>query len=637
MRLRKLHIKRGSSLVMAGLVGAALAAPILTSAAGADTPTSGYIEICKAFAPPPISISTTATFTFNITGVDSPVTVTAGSCSGEISVPVGMQTITETPAPWYTVGSITELPGQSYLTSTDLSSGTATVSVAPGDNVEEVTYTNDPVTGYLEVCKQATQGSGLTGTFSFDVTGADGFTTSTDVPVGACSPAIEVPAGSVTVAEAGSNLYVTGITAAINGTTDALVGGPDLTTGTADVTISPSADASTQTDLTYTNDVVALKVCKVWDSSNGDEPGGAATTFPFSFTASGAAGPNSAPSPVSLTAGTQSAPVCSNPVSYRPGTTVSITEGIVPGTKAEDISATGAGSIVPDSVSLTDRTISVVVGTPTTSSWDPTDEAIVTYTDEAADPGMLKICKTAGSPAPVGTVFSFTVAGLPGTTDVPVGSCAIVGGSESPVLFPFNSTQTITESASTGNATSAISVIPTFVTELVGTTPTLTSESVVAGTPTLGGTDTVSSVSVVIGEGTFTEATFTDIDPPSMPATSGGGTVTVGDPGGSNSGTTTASSPAIAASVAAAVNAANSGSTQSGAASSSTIRPTISSAHKVALLRDEKALVRITAAIRHAEKLARHTRGTAHRSAAKHLTALLAQARHLRSEIRALK
>src|SRR6202011_173153 len=144
-------------------------------------------------------------------------------------------------------------------------------------------------------------------------------------------------------------------------------------------------------------------------------------------------------------------------------TMVSVTEGIVPGTKVESIVAAGAQSVVPGSLSLTNRTISVLVGTPVTSTTGPTDEAIVTFTNEAADPGTLKICKISGATAtsnnaPGGTLFNFTVSGVPGTTAVPLGNCVIVGGSQTPVLFPFNSTVTVTEAASAGNAASAITV-----------------------------------------------------------------------------------------------------------------------------------------------------------------------------------
>ncbi|MHB1597980.1 MAG: hypothetical protein ACYCXY_03635, partial [Acidimicrobiales bacterium] len=355
MRIPHLELRRGSAAILAALTGTALAASFLvapTVASAADTSTgNGYVEICKTFATPPIAMDTTASFTFHISGLSSATTVAAGTCSGEISVSAGSHTITETPGSWYQVGSISELPGQSYLTSSNLATGTATVMVTAGTSVDTVSYVNDPVTGYLEVCKQAAAGSGLTGSYSFDVTGADGYTSSTTVPVGACSnPAMQVPAGQVTVTEGGTNLYVTGIVATLNGSGNELVGAPDLTNGTATATVVASANASTQTDVTYTNDVVALKVCKVWDASNGVEPGGSATMFPFTFSASGAAGPNTAAGPVSLQAGTWDNPICSDPVSYRPGTTVSITEGIVAGTKVESMGATGAESVVPGSV-----------------------------------------------------------------------------------------------------------------------------------------------------------------------------------------------------------------------------------------------------------------------------------------------
>ena len=302
-------LTRVSRGLFAVLVTGGLGASVLASTAGADPPGNGpggtgYVEICKVMAPSPVTIDTTAAFSFHITGVNGSVSVDAGSCSGEIPVPAGSQTVTETGAPWYQVGSITELPGQSYLTASNLAAGSATVSVSAGANVEELTYTNDPLTGYLEVCKQAVTGSGLTGSYTFDVTGEDGFTATTTVPVGACSPAMQVPAGTVTTSEAGTNLYVTGISASLNGAGNELVGSPDLTTGTATETVMASSDASTQTDVTYTNDSVALKVCKIWDPSNGAEPGGSTTTFPFSFTASGVAGPNTAPGPVSIQAGT---------------------------------------------------------------------------------------------------------------------------------------------------------------------------------------------------------------------------------------------------------------------------------------------------------------------------------------------
>ena len=72
-------------------------------------------------------------------------------------------------------------------------------------------YTNAPVTGYIEVCKNNASDAGLTGNFTFTITGNNAFSTTTAVPIGHCSLPILVPAGAVTVTEAAPN-SVTGIT-----------------------------------------------------------------------------------------------------------------------------------------------------------------------------------------------------------------------------------------------------------------------------------------------------------------------------------------------------------------------------------------------------------------------------------------
>ena len=70
---------------------------------------------------------------------------------------------------------------------------------------------------------------------------------------------------------------------------------------------------------------------------------------------------------------------------------------------------------------------------------------------------------------------------------VPVGGCQVVGGATTPVAFPFNSTVTISEVPSAGNVASAITTTATWVSETVGVrTPTLTTEPIISGTPTLG-------------------------------------------------------------------------------------------------------------------------------------------------------
>ncbi|HXZ82533.1 MAG TPA: hypothetical protein VED84_02140, partial [Acidimicrobiales bacterium] len=356
----------------AGLVPVlAISAATAGSASGSEVlpPGGGYLEICKIFATPPAadaSVNTGASFGFAISG-DGLLWVPAGSCSAPRPEPAGPLTVTENVLPpWYAVGSIVETLGHG-LTGTNLATGVANVTISSGAT-ETLTYTNDLVTGYLKICKVAGS-SNLTGSFTFNVSGEDDYSGSTTVQTGGCSDPLQVPAGKATVTEAGTNLYVTGIVATINGNgANALVGSPDLVTGTATVGIKASADNSTETVLTYTNDVVGLKVCKVWDGKD-TIPTAVGEEFPFTVTpaAGSVLGPVPAPYSFSLLAGTATSPVCSSPVDYRAGTVVSITEGIVPGSKVESIATDGNGeSVVTGYPSLTGRTTEIVVGTPVT-------------------------------------------------------------------------------------------------------------------------------------------------------------------------------------------------------------------------------------------------------------------------------
>ncbi|MGA9077491.1 MAG: hypothetical protein WB383_04055 [Acidimicrobiales bacterium] len=629
-------LKRRAHAVFVGLLFAGagvvpvLATSAITAGTAGATGTGGFIEICKTFTAPPAadaSVNTAAPFTFTVTKVDDgskTITVDAGSCSGPVSLPDGNYSVTETPDSWYAVTSIVETLGHG-LTSTDLTTGVADFTISDG-LTETLTYTNDLVTGYLKICKDAAS-SNLTGAFSFAVSGEDGYSSTTSSLVGACSDPMQVPAGWATVAEAGTNLNVTGIVAQINGEGTSVLGTsppPNLVTGTASVAIDASPDTSTETVMTYTNDVVGLKVCKVWwaDSITVPSPWNTAE-FPFTVTpATGSVlGPVPAPYSFSLLAGTAKVPVCSTPVDYRPGTLVTISEGIVPGSKVKSITTDGNGeTIVTGFPSITGRTIEILVGTGVGSSLStPVNEAVVTFTNEAADPGPLEICKDAGTPAPVGTSFSFTVSGTTGTTTVPVGGCAIVGGSLDPTLFPFNSTQTVTELASSGNATSAISVSPTYVTEFVGTVPTLTSELVAGATTGIGTTtDIASSVAVVIGEGTMTQVTFTDTDPPAGSSV-GGPPVVVSNPGGSNAGTTIGITATVALSV------------------SKSVSKSTGNAVTRALRRDEALLATLKLEIKMTERALAKAHGAVHRHLSKRLSALMARERVLLEAIKYLK
>ena len=61
------------------------------------------------------------------------------------------------------------------------------------------------------MCKNNASDAGLTGSFTFTITGNNAFSTTVTVPIGHCSFPILVPAGAVTVSEAAPN-SVTGIT-----------------------------------------------------------------------------------------------------------------------------------------------------------------------------------------------------------------------------------------------------------------------------------------------------------------------------------------------------------------------------------------------------------------------------------------
>jgi hypothetical protein len=157
----------------------------------------GRLKICKV-AGPGIAIGTP--FTFNAGGVV--VTVPAGPAPGGTCVlgplfPVGLHvTVFEQIPAGDTVSSITVGPPNRLWSGPSLPNGSVIVTIGPG--VTEVTFTNQR-TGFLEICKQGD----VRGSFTFYVTpGIAGNTGPFVVPAGGCSPAIEVPAGSVIIHEA---------------------------------------------------------------------------------------------------------------------------------------------------------------------------------------------------------------------------------------------------------------------------------------------------------------------------------------------------------------------------------------------------------------------------------------------------
>jgi hypothetical protein len=297
--------------------------------------------------------------------------------------------------------------------------------------------------------------------------------------------------------------FVTSITAQ---PTSALVSS-SLANATATVTIA-AGDVSQETILTFTNSTAVLKICKV---------AGDPSLLNANYTFTATPGPGSASSSVTIPAGPPPSGNCQVIPGYRAGTTVNVAEGVVPGTQVSSITVAPPDRLVPGSINLAARTVSVVMGS---------GETVVTYTNIPAPPGTLKVCKNAGPGVAAGSPWTFTVAGMTGTVTVPAGSCAIVGP------FPFNSTQTITEAAQTGFVVTAITVNP--------------ADRLVSANPA------ARTVSLIVGSG-VTEASFTNAALPAVPgpaSTGPGSTASALPPGTSISATGAGSlgaSPAVGA------------------------------------------------------------------------------------------
>jgi hypothetical protein len=601
-----------------GLSGGATGGPSgsATGSTGASGATGGlsgdpfdgnaYIKICKAWTATSIATvdNNNQGFWFKIKETDDVldpyfVKVNAGACSLPLQVHAGKTyEITEVYEPWYQETAIKELDSLNAVTydSSDLPGYTpAFVTVPAAGDEAAVQFTNAIVTGQTEICKSDVPNDTLSGTFSFDLTNtpyseyqSGGLTYSIPVSVtiaqggSACSPPVTVPAGPMEVTEGGTNLYVTSISANLSSPTgislllwDSTVAGESISW------VPPSSPAEPVDVVSYTNATVGLEVCKTWDGEGGyGEPQGRATEFPFTeAVVSGVAGPDTAPGPFSI-----EADQCSLPTQYRAGTIVSVTEGPVPGTKVYDIDNSGALSTVPMTTDYGNRTTEVIVGAPVTGApGSNTDEAWVTFTDGLAYPSTLKICKDA--PAGSGP-FSFTVSGpqyvseytSTGTvttgwfpyeiadqtftvTGVLPGECLFATPPTEPGdpayqgYLPYNSTQLVTEMATSGFAASSIAL--TSLNTNVGVwTPSgfeITNEPALTNV-TLGGTDTTSSADVTISEyPAETDVTWTNVDPPAAPTAP----VTVSNPGGSNAGTTTAPTLPEAISVSKVVTALN--------------------------------------------------------------------------------
>jgi hypothetical protein len=393
-----------------------------------------------------------------------------------MQVPAGNNTVVEA-SNSFTAETATDTIPQANLVSSNLTTRTDVVNVAAGgiSTATTVDYTNKEVFGTLEICKSAAVGSGLTGTFTFEVKGPMGFDKIVSgVPVGACSDSLRVPAGTDDVNEIGSNNTDLVAVSTIP-STDLL--GDNLAAGTTDVAVPAGTDVNNEVIETFVNSTSRLKICKVAGTSslNGTV---------YTFTVGGQT--------VQAVAEPWPGSCVLVPTPFPGGTVLNIHENAVPGTAVSAIGVTD-NRAVPGSTNLAGGNVSVTLGS---------GETDVTYTNVPAAPGLLKVCKNAGTGVTVGQMFTFTVGGQ--TVTVPAGFCAIAGS------FPLSATETITETPTTG-----LSVIG----EVVDPSVDMVSSSLTTGTVT-------ATISPGVTEVTFTNATAGTPPLPVIPPATGAGSGT---------------------------------------------------------------------------------------------------------------
>ena len=280
-----------------------------------------------------------ATTTNEVTGGTLAVT------SGPTTIPAQPNPLapTSVPAGTYTMAATAPAGYQFVACGTGSSSSTKNVTVPSGGlgvGKFYVAKTSSPQ-GYLEICKQQS-GSGLAHqVFSFKVQGK-----TVDVPVGACSPALKVTAGNVSITEvarAGAKLV------SVSTIPSNRLVSVSLSTRTAVVKV-PAGDISKQTVATFTNKKVPgngyLKVCKVAGS-------GVAVGTEFKFTVGGKT--------MSVPAGPAPGGYCVVFGQY-PFGDVTVTEAPTTGYKVSSITTAPSGRMVSANTSTGTATVSIGSG-----------------------------------------------------------------------------------------------------------------------------------------------------------------------------------------------------------------------------------------------------------------------------------
>lgn len=159
---------------------------------------TGVVKVCKV-AGFGVPVGAPVHFTVGSTSLNVPAgPAPGGYCAVSPPFPTGTTvTVTEAIPLGDFISSIDVNPPGQLVGSANLATGVVNVKTI-FNGVTEVTYTNrrkmDP-TGFLEICKQGH----VKGNFTFHVN--PGNLGPFVVPAGACSPAIEVVAGTITITE----------------------------------------------------------------------------------------------------------------------------------------------------------------------------------------------------------------------------------------------------------------------------------------------------------------------------------------------------------------------------------------------------------------------------------------------------
>jgi hypothetical protein len=402
-------------------------------------------------------------------------------------------------------------------------------------------------TGFVEVCKVGT-GPTVGGVFRFTVGGI-----TTDVPVGACSPAIQVPAGTVTVTE----VERVGISVSdVRSLPEARLVSTDLGNRSAVIRVV-AGDVSAQTTVTFTNkaEIALLKICKV--AGDGVEVG-----TDVSFTAGTVT--------LSVPAGPPPGGSCGVAGWFPVATHVAVTESIPTGNEVAAITVAPTDRIVgPANLAGGSVVVRIASGVTEATFTNRVPVVPATTTTVAPTAATTTTIAPAGvtTTQPVGTTTTLAVAGSSTTTP----GAPTTTTSAPPGAAPTTTTPPAVGATTTtppGGATTTIPGGVTTTTSPPGGATTTTIPDGAATTSTVGPTTSVAPgapVTTAPPAGFTSTTVCVDTSATTVPPTGVPSTTT---PGGSVTSTTAPGATTT-------IPSAGSPTTTVAAAPTSTMRPSV--------------------------------------------------------------